>query len=313
MALLEIGDQALVDSARGRTVLTRVFAPAAPGRYPTIVFSHGFTRDLSAFNNTARRWAEHGHVVVVPTHADAVAYPDATVDPREADVVRRVLASRTTGVLDAQTRAAWVDVLNNPFYLDSRLADVAFLLRCLRGEGALASEVVERVDLSRLGMAGHSYGAYTTLVIAGARLERDSAAAQDPLLREFKAALAISGQGAGRMFLSDRSFASIRMPLFAITGTRDFGAAEETPSWRQQPFRDSRPGDRFSAIVDGFAHSEFDPAADDPVHGATGEVLRAMQLEYWSAYLSDSSDSRDALKARTAASRAGAAIFVEAR
>jgi len=313
VALLEISDQALVDPARGRKILTRVFAPAEPGRYPPIVFSHGFTRDLGAFGNTARRWAEQGHVVLLPTHADSISYPDPSVDPHDAAVVSRVMAGRTTGVIDAQTRAAWVGVLNNPFYLDSRLADVAYLMRCLRGEGALDPRVVARVDMSRLGMAGHSYGAYTTLVISGAKLERDSAAANDPLLREFKAALAISGQGAGRMFFSDRSFAAIRMPLFAFTGTKDFGAAEETPAWRQQPFRDSPPGDKFSAVVDGFAHSEFDPPADDPVRGATGEMLRAMQLEFWAAYLGNRSDRRDALMARARGSQAGAPIVVESR
>ena len=104
VALLEINDQALVDPTRGRKVLTRVFAPAEPGRYPTIVFSHGFTRDLGAFGNTARRWAEHGHVVLLPTHADAINYPDPSVDPHDAAVVNRVMAGRTTGIIDAETR-----------------------------------------------------------------------------------------------------------------------------------------------------------------------------------------------------------------
>jgi len=149
-------------------------------------------------------------------------------------------------------------------------------------------------------------------VIAGAKLERDSAPAKDPTLAGFRAALAISGQGAGRMFFGDRSFASIRMPLFAITGTKDFGA-DETPDWRQQPFRDSPPGDKFSAAVDGFAHSEFDPPSDDAARGATGEALRGLQLAFWAAFLRDQNDSREALRMRARASQAGAAIVVEAR
>ena len=312
MALLEVADQALIDPARGRKVLTRVYAPAEPGRYPTIIFSHGFSSDLGAFSNTARRWAEHGHVVLHPTHADSLAYPDAIVDPREAETVRRVIAGRATGV-DAETRRAFVRVLDNPFYLEHRLADVAFLLRSLRGDGSLDERVVARVDDSRLGMAGHSYGAYTTLVIAGARLERDSAALADPLLKGFKAAIAISGQGAGRMFFSDRSFASIKMPLFMITGTNDMGAAAETPVWRQQAFRDSQPGFKYSAVLDGFAHIEFDPPPDDAVRGATGETLRQMQLEFWGAFLRDHAEGRDALAARAASSRAGDTIVFETR
>jgi dienelactone hydrolase len=312
VALLEIADQALVDPARGRKILTRVYAPAEPGRYPAIVFSHGFSSDRGSFANTARRWAEHGYVVLHPTHADSINHPGDTIDPREAAIIRRFIAGRATGI-DAETRKTFVRVLDNPFYLDSRLADVAFLVRALRGEGLLDQRIVARVDASRLGMAGHSYGAYTTLVVAGAKLERDSAAAKDPLLAGFKAALAISGQGAGRMFLVDRSFASIHMPLFAITGTKDAGAAGETPTWRQQAFRDSPPGEKFSAVVDAFGHTDFDPPLDDAARGAKAEALRIMQLDFWAAFLRDRSDSREALMARTRASQAGEAIVVEAR
>jgi pimeloyl-ACP methyl ester carboxylesterase len=312
VALLEITDQELVDAARGRKVLTRVYAPADPGRYPTIIFSHGFSSDLGAFENTVRLWAQHGHVVLHPTHADSLAYPDPIVDPREAETVRRVIAGRATGV-DAETRRAFVRVMDNPFYLEHRLADVAFLLRSLRDGNSLDERVVARVDMSRLGMAGHSYGAYTTLVIAGAKLERDSAALKDPLLRGFKAAIAISGQGSGRLFFADRSFASISMPLFMITGTNDMGAADETPTWRHQAFRESPPRFKYSAVLDGFGHREFDPPADDPVRGATGETLRAMQLEFWGAFLCDRAEARDALAARAAGPQEGGAIAFEAR
>ncbi len=312
MALLEIADQALVDRARGRKVPARVYAPAEPGRYPTVIFSHGFSSDLGAFANTARRWAEHGHVVLHPTHADSLAYPDATVDPREAAIVRRVIAGRATGV-DAETRSAFVRVLDNPFYLDSRLADVAFLVRCLCGAGSLDERVVARVDASRLGIAGHSYGAYTTLVVAGAKLERDSAAAKDPLLKGFKAAIAISGQGSGRLFFADRSFASVNLPLFMITGTNDMGAADETPVWRQQAFRDSPAGSKYSAVLDGFGHRDFDPPADDPERGATAETLRQIQLEFWEAFLRDRAERRGALGARAAEPQAGGAIAFETR
>jgi len=303
MALLEITDQALVDPARGRRLLTRVYAPAEPGRYPAIIFSHGFSSDLGAFANTGRRWAEHGHVVLHPTHVDSLNFPDASVDPREAAITRRVIIGLATGV-DADTRRAFVRLLDNPFYLEQRLADVAFLLRALRGDGSLDERVVARVDDGRLGMAGHSYGAYTTLVIAGARLERHSAAAQDPLLKRFKAAIAISGQGAGRMSFSDRSFASITMPLFMITGTKDTGAAAETPAWRQQAFRDGPPGCKYSAVLDGFGHVDFDPVAGDSARGAAGETLRQMQLEFWDAFLRERAERRDALAARAAGSPA---------
>ena len=44
----------------------------------------------------------------------------------------------------------------------------------------------------------------------------------------------MSGQGPGRM--NDDSFKGIVKPYMATTGTRDFGAAGETPPWRLKPY-----------------------------------------------------------------------------
>lgn len=312
MALLQIADQLLRDAARGRTILTRVYAPEAPGRYPVIVFSHGFSADLGSFQYTGRWLAQRGYLVLHPTHADSINHPDPSVDPGEAAIIRRFIASRATGV-DEATRKAFVALLNNPFYLESRLADISALIRELDGNGALDAQIVDRADVSRLGIAGHSYGAYTATVIAGARLDRDSIAAADPALGKFSAALAISGQGAGRMSLTDKSFASVRMPLFGITGTKDTGAAGETPEWRLQSFRDSPPGDKYAAVVNGFGHTDFDPPVDEPTRAAVGEELRGLQLAFWDGYLKGSSSRRATMVARARTSSTSDSIVIRAR
>jgi dienelactone hydrolase len=310
--LLTIKDQPLRDAARGRTILTRAYAPEAPGRYPVIIFSHGFSADLGSFQHTGRWLAERGYVVLHPTHADSINVPDPSVDPREAAIIRHFIASRAAGI-DADIRRAFVSLLDNPFYLESRLADIGVLVRNLDAGGGLDPDIVDRADVNRLGIAGHSYGAYTATVIAGARLERNSVAASDPMLRRFSAALAISGQGAGRMSFSDGSFASVRLPLFGITGTRDIGAAGETPEWRLQSFRDSPPGDKFAAVVNGFGHTDFDPPGDDPNRAAQGQDLRGLELAFWEGYLKDSADSRATLAARARASSANDPIVMRAR
>jgi pimeloyl-ACP methyl ester carboxylesterase len=187
------------------------------------------------------------------------------------------------------------------------------LIQNLSGAEGLDERIVDRADMSRLGIAGHSYGAYTATVIAGARLERDSIAAADPALRRFSAAIAISGQGAGRKSLADKSFESVRMPLFGITGTKDVGAAGETPDWRLQSFRDSPPGDKFAAVVNGFGHTDFDSPAGEPTRGAVGEELRGLQLAFWDGYLKDSSSRRATLAARARTSSANDPIVVHRR
>ncbi len=89
-----------------------------------------------------------------------------------------------------------------------------------------------------MGMSGHSFGGYTTLVCAGASL---SPPPGRPAPLGFSGFLMMSGQGPGRMGLTDESFAGLTRPFMATTGTRDFGAANETPPWRLKPYDLSPP------------------------------------------------------------------------
>lgn len=273
----------LVDKDRSRTIPTRAYFPTKPGRYPVIIFSHGFGGSLVAFANNSRVWASHGYVVLHPTHADSIGVPDPSAPAAEAATIRAYLQSR--GAIDPALNAAFVKVLDNPFYLTSRLADVAFLQRALRRPAdGLDPAVLQRADMMRTGMSGHSFGAYTTLAIGGAKV---SPPLPITMPTGFLGVMPISGQGPGRMGLNDGSFSGMTLPMMAITGTRDFGAAGETPPWRLKPYDLSPAGRKFAVVVDGFTHRDFDPAPDDPTHGERGAALRRLELAFWRGTLGD--------------------------
>ncbi len=65
-AVKTVDNVSLTDPSRGRTFLLRAYYPAAAGTYPTIVFSHGFGADMSAFEQTSRDWAAQGYVAPMP-------------------------------------------------------------------------------------------------------------------------------------------------------------------------------------------------------------------------------------------------------
>jgi len=67
-----------------------------------------------------------------------------------------------------------------------------------------------------------------------------------------------------------------------ITGTKDFGAAGETPEWRLEAFRQSRPGNKYALVMTGVAHSGFDvlPAADEKSNRLQ-DPLQEAQLAFW--------------------------------
>lgn len=101
-------------------------APPAAGRFPLVVFSHGWTASGPAYEGRIREWARAGYIVAAPT------YP---------------LSSGRGGVL--------ADYVNQP-------ADVSFVideLLALPADDPLA----EHVDTEQIAAAGHSLGAITTL------------------------------------------------------------------------------------------------------------------------------------------------------
>lgn len=283
----------IVDEVGARAIPTRAFFPKEPGRYPGIIFSHGFGGSFRTFPNTGAFWASHGYVVLHPTHMDSLQFPDPRVDPSDAAVMREFLAAR--GNLDPATRQAFVEVLNRRYFLTRRLDDVSCLLRLLTsGGGGLNDILRDRTDTRRLGMSGHSFGGYTTLICAEASL---TPALDHPLPSGFSSFMMMSGQGPGRMGLTEDSFAKLRSPFMATTGTRDFGADGETPPWRLKPYDLSPPGSKYAVVVDGFRHMDFDPALDQamPVKGA--DRLRQLQIAFWDATLKSDRKALDFLNA----------------
>ena len=300
----------LVDPDRGRTIATRAFFPAKPGRYPLIVFSHGFGGSLNTFNNTGKVWASHGYVVLHPSHSDSMLLPDPKVPAMEAGVMRRFLAARGTGP-DRDLQGAFVKVLDNPFFIDSRLRDVGFLLHALKDPKlGLDPAVLSRADTARLGMSGHSFGGYTTLVCAGSKLDPAPPAA---VPAGFSGFIGMSGQGPGRMALNDNSFKGIVKPYMATTGTRDFGAANETPPWRLKPYDLCPPGRKYACVVQGFRHGDFDPPPGEAELGARIATLRKYQLQFWDSVLKSDRAAETALAAEAKGSAESDPVWIRTR
>jgi predicted dienelactone hydrolase len=119
-------------------------APADPsgGPYPLVAFSHGYasTRDQSVF--FTEHLASHGYVVVAPDHYGNTFY----------------------GLDETLSADAFID----------RPLDISFVIdRVLEASATQQPPVAGLVDPSRIGMAGHSFGGYTTLLICGAEVDLD--------------------------------------------------------------------------------------------------------------------------------------------
>jgi len=116
-------------------------AAAEPGAYPLIVFSHhsGGPRRMATFLCT--HLASHGYVVAAPDHSEVFA-PELRRRENET----------------AEQKAARLEAL-----IASRVPDVRFVLDRLLDAGAWDSPA--RLEPTRVGIVGHSFGGWTALAV----------------------------------------------------------------------------------------------------------------------------------------------------
>jgi predicted dienelactone hydrolase len=222
-------DAVWFDAARDRNVPVRIRMPAGTGRIAAILFSHGLGGSLDAGTIWAQSWAGDGFAVINVQHIGSDSAIFGKPNFRSALSAEQLVA---------------------------RVRDIQFVLteigrRPMEGQCDLA-----RVDYSRIGMAGHSFGAQTTQAIAGQSFARRyEPPLSDPRIR---AAIAFS-PSPPLVGSAEAAFASIHIPFMSITGTAD-QLPMLTPvaaRQRQLPFRLMPPGDKFLLVMAGGTHAMF--------------------------------------------------------
>ena len=187
------------DSARDRVVPVKIYYPSdATVPCPVIVFSHGLGGSREGYRYLGEAWAAHGYISVHVQHAGSDT--DAIRGLRMIENFRKAAADPANAV-------------NRP--LDIRFA--IDRLAALNADDAFPLH--GRMDLVRLGVAGHSYGAFTTMAVTGARIPilGNQPRYLDPRI---KAAIAMSTPNTPGNE-TDAAFDAVRIPIFHMTGTED--------------------------------------------------------------------------------------------
>ena len=191
----------LAAPGRGDDLQVRISAPVTGNALPVVVFSHGFGGSLDKYAPLADFWAAHGFVVVQPTHLDSRTLAVTPDDPRYPQIWRLRIADLTR-VLD----------------------DLAPLVAAVPGLDG-------RVDLDRIAVAGHSWGAQTASTLLGAGvLDADGMPDEDFADKRVTAGVLLSLTGTGESlspFAAENfpfmhpEFSDLTVPALIVTGDND--------------------------------------------------------------------------------------------
>ncbi|MEM9216507.1 MAG: alpha/beta hydrolase [Cyanobacteria bacterium P01_F01_bin.150] len=266
----EVVKQSLIldDRDRNRTYPTDLYLPAdldaVPGPIPVIVFSHGYgdTRTHSETVASAHSLAANGFAVAVPEHI-------GSNNAYQNDLVQGL------------TRESFdvMEFVNRPL-------DIRFLLDTLEQKNT--ADFQGRLQLDRVGLAGHSFGGYTTLATAGATIDIERLEQQcdleaeitpdtvnialllqcrllelknspdvlqqltDGSLADNRIGLALAFSPLSNLF-EDESMGHLQMPIIIIGGTHDIA----TPIVQEQliAFQSLTTPDKYFYLAENLSHT----------------------------------------------------------
>ena len=248
------------DASRSRPVPVKIYAPATgAGPFPVIVFSHGLGGSREGYEYLGRHWASWGYVSVHVEHLGS----DTTALKKGG----RILKSLREAAGDPRNAVA-------------RPLDVRFVLDQLERLNQGGSPLAHRLDLTRIGMAGHSFGSWTTMAVAG-----QGGNFAEP---RFKAAIAMSTP-VPKQKDYDRVYRDVHIPILHMTGTEDDSPVGETKAAERRIAYDHIQGvDQYLVTFQGGDHMVFSGRlfqTERPKDPVFHSLILQGTTAFWDSYL----------------------------
>lgn len=260
-----------------RAVPYKVYVPEGQtGPLPVILWSHGLggSRDGAGF--LSRHFAGRGYIVIHVQHhgTDSTLWEGKPGHPW--DVIRATKIPRKS-TLD-------------------RYQDIPFVLSRLASIGQDHKELEGMLDLNRMGMSGHSFGALTTQVMAGQHIVRPNSARQYDLYQPvFKAGILYSPVPLWKYpGLAGIAYGGIRIPLLHMTGTADESPIEGFGYELRRQIYDyagagANAARQYLLVLEDGDHMVYNGSrgklAANPLRDRHEQVITAAATAFWDMYL----------------------------
>jgi predicted dienelactone hydrolase len=260
-------DLTVHDAARNRDLPVRVYLPTNTTPEPVILFSHGLGGSRAGSVFPGEHWAARGYVAVFLQHpgSDDSVWKD---EPRQ----QRMRAMNQAASLDN-------------FLL--RVQDVPAVLNQLEiWNTAKTNQLAGRLDLKKVGMSGHSFGAVTTEAVSGETMPVGGQTFTDPRIR---AAIAFS-PSSPKTGSAAKAFGSVKIPWMLMTGTKDVAPiGDQDVASRLAVYPALHGAPKYEVVLHNAEHSAFTdrplPGDREPRNPNHHRVILALSTAFWDAYL----------------------------
>jgi predicted dienelactone hydrolase len=255
------------DDIRNRDIPLLVYLPVNLQPEPVVVFSHGLGGSRYGSKFLGQHWAARGYVAVFVQHPGS----DESVWRNEP------LKDRMGALKEAAS----------PQNLVLRMQDVHVVLdQFSTWDQEKNHPLAGRLDLAKIGMSGHSFGAVTTEALSGETLFLSGRKYTDPRI---KAAIVFSPSTPHGLSAED-AFASVKIPWMLMTGTKDLapiGNADLKSRLGVYPALHSVP--KFEVVLHNAEHSVFTdralPGDREPRNPNHHRVILGLSTSFWDAFL----------------------------
>lgn len=283
------------DAARGRSLPLKVRVPEGSDKVPLVIFSHGLGGSREGGKAWGEHWSQHGYLVIHVQHpgSDDSLWKGPGEGLPKQRLARGATAEQMLGRID----------------------DIRFVLDEIARQQARADALpwVRRINLARVAMTGHSFGARTTMALAGERFPGPIRSLGEPRISAF-IAFSPATQGLKRTW--PERYGSMSAPFLSVTGTIDGDVMGNgsTAGNRAAVFDAQPAGNKYRVVFAEGDHAVFgggdlrDAVWLDRVTGqanaatppATGRLIhdktRLITLKFLDAYLKEDMAARQWLR-----------------
>ena len=240
-----------IDKSRNRNVPVTFHLPTQQGPQPLVLISHGGAGSRDGLYALATELAKQGYVAMCLEHVTS-----------NLDDVRLRMKNKRLRFKDAV-----IDCGNDMKARKNRPLDVRFAIDLAQKLNRDDVRLKNRLDLSKIAMLGHSYGAYTTMVCCGVKPVNIEGELSEPRI---KLGIALSPQSANGAFFNKDSFSKVTSPFIGISGTEDKTFDINTAEQRKDFFKLMPKGDKHLIWLHDAGHFSF----SDPSGSARRSFLR---------------------------------------